>query len=334
MTADRGTPAEVHPWIKAGQDEIRFGVFGGPFSDWPSLRTFVAEAEALWADSYWAFDHPLNSYNGPDWATTLAVLAVSTERIRLGTLVVCPYFRNAVVLARQAADIDRLSDGRLVLGLGLGDGEDEFAQMHIQFPPVAVRLAYLRETVEVLLVLWSGEPCTYEGHHIQVRDAKLSALPVQRPHIPLLIAGGGEQGTLPMVAELGDMANLGAYKAAGGAATIDDVRRKLAVLDERCGELDKSPDSILRSHVALRSLPAPTRRAVEDKVAALPSDLREQYRIAFGLMATPEEAVAIYQELVDAGMRTFILRIWEDDRETVILFAERGLPRLRIPSAA
>jgi alkanesulfonate monooxygenase SsuD/methylene tetrahydromethanopterin reductase-like flavin-dependent oxidoreductase (luciferase family) len=316
--------------VKAGQSEIRFGVFGGPFGDWPRLRAFVQDAEALGADSYWIPDHPLNSQDGPDWAVTLAALAVSTERIRLGALVVCPYYRSAVVLARQAADIDRLSSGRLVLGLGLGDAENEFAQMAIPFPRVAVRLAYLRETVEVLRALWSGEPCTYEGHYIEVRDATLSALPVQHPHIPLLIAGGGEQGTLPMVAELADMANLGAYKAAGGAATIGDVRRKLAVLDERCRQLGRSPDSILRSHVALRSLLAPTRRAVEAKAAALSPGLREQYRIAYGLMATPDEAVAIYQELIDAGMRTFILRIWEDDAETVRLFAEGVLPRLNI----
>ena len=334
MTPGPGVPREVHPWVKAGQSEIRFGVFGGPFTDWPRLHSFVREAETLGADSYWAFDHPLNLNDGPDWATTLAALAVSTERIRLGTLVVCPYFRNAVVLARQAADIDRLSDGRLVLGLGLGDGEDEFAQMAIPFPPVAERLAYLRETIEVITALWSGEPCTYEGRYIKVLDATLSALPVQRPHIPLLIAGGGERGTLPMVAQVGDMTNLGAYKAAGGAATIDDVRRKLRVIDERCRELGRSPDSILRSHVALRSLLAPTRSAVEAKLAALPQGLRAQYQIAYGLMATPEEAVAIYQELVDAGMRTFILRIWEDDRETVRLFAEEVLPRLKIASAA
>ncbi len=309
-------------------------MFGGPFGDWRRLRAFVEEAEALGVDSYWAFDHPINQLDARDLATTLAALAVSTERIRLGTLVVCPYYRSAVVLARQAADIDRLSGGRLVLGLGLGDLESDFDQMAIDFPPVGDRLAYLRETIEVLQALWTGETSTYEGRYIQVRDATLSALPVQRPHIPLLIAGGGERGTLPMVASVGDMANFGAWKGVGGAATIEDVRRKLAVLDERCRGLGRSPDSTVRSHVTLRSLLAPTRRAVEAKVAALPPSLLEQFRIADGLMATPEEAVPIYQALIDAGMRTFILRIWEDDRETVRLFAERVLPELKISNPA
>jgi alkanesulfonate monooxygenase SsuD/methylene tetrahydromethanopterin reductase-like flavin-dependent oxidoreductase (luciferase family) len=121
----------VHPWVAEGARRVRFGVMAGPLNDWPRLSAFVARAEELGFDSYWAIDHPLR---GADWATNLAALAVTTRSLRLGTLVACVYYRNPVLLARQAADVDRLSGGRFVLGLGIGHVEREFARMGISFP--------------------------------------------------------------------------------------------------------------------------------------------------------------------------------------------------------
>lgn len=320
-------PAGAHPWVAAGQDEVRFGIIGGPVEDWPRLLGLVRLAESLGADAYWLFDHPLDH---ADWATTLAALAVATDRIRLGTLVACPHYRSAILLANQAADIDRMSSGRFVLGLGVGDSRRDFDRMAMPFPPVDERLVYLRETIAVVRALLAGERVSFEGRFVRVREAAIEAPPVQTPYVPLLIAGGGERGTLPLAAELADMTNFGAFKAVGGAATLDDIRRKLAVIDARCAELGRPAGAVLRSHITLRSLLAPTRRRVEAKAAALPPGILGQYHLVDGLLATPEEAVPIYQALVDAGMRTFMLRIWEDDGETVRLFAEEVLPKLTI----
>ena len=85
------------------------------------LRDFVQMVEGLGFDSYWAIDHPSSPASGADCWTTLAALATSTHTIRLGPLVNCVDYRHPVMLARMAADVDRLSDGRLVLGLGIGD---------------------------------------------------------------------------------------------------------------------------------------------------------------------------------------------------------------------
>src|SRR5439155_3197763 len=121
----------VHPWVAEGQRRVRFGVCLGPRSDWARLLAFAETAERAGLDSYWALDHPMG---GTDCWTLLAALAVRTEHLRLGTLVDCVYYRSPAMLARLAADVDRLSGGRLILGLGIGDAEREFAQMGLTYP--------------------------------------------------------------------------------------------------------------------------------------------------------------------------------------------------------
>jgi alkanesulfonate monooxygenase SsuD/methylene tetrahydromethanopterin reductase-like flavin-dependent oxidoreductase (luciferase family) len=98
-----------------------------------------------------------------DCWTTLAALAVHTERLRLGSLVSCVYYRPAALLARMAADVDRLSGGRLVLGLGVGDIPHEFAQLGLTEPPFPERAAALAETIALVRGLWDEAPVTLRG---------------------------------------------------------------------------------------------------------------------------------------------------------------------------
>src|SRR5579883_2180475 len=132
MTADR--PA--HPWIEAGQHRIRFAIAGAFIKEWSETLDFVLRAEALGFDAYWANDHPTRSM---DCWSTLTALAMATRKIRLLSLVSCIYYRSPLFLARLAADVDRVSQGRLVMGVGVGDDVPEFAQMQIPFPPVRER---------------------------------------------------------------------------------------------------------------------------------------------------------------------------------------------------
>src|SRR5918995_1897898 len=132
-------PTGMHPWVAQWHDRIGFGVSIFPHPpDWQGFIRLVQQIEAMGIDSYWSYDHPAAN---PDCWTALAALAVSTGRIRLGTMVDCIYYRPAYLLARQAADVDRASDGRLVLGLGIGRLEEEFAVMGLSFPPTPIRLA-------------------------------------------------------------------------------------------------------------------------------------------------------------------------------------------------
>ena len=126
----------THPWVAEGERRVRFGIGGGPREDWGALREFVQRAEEEGFASYSTPDHPAML---PDCWTTLAALAEVTRTIRLAALVTCAPYRNPVLLARMAADVDRISGGRVVLGLGSGDMPPEFAQLGLPYPPVAQR---------------------------------------------------------------------------------------------------------------------------------------------------------------------------------------------------
>jgi alkanesulfonate monooxygenase SsuD/methylene tetrahydromethanopterin reductase-like flavin-dependent oxidoreductase (luciferase family) len=315
-------PPGVHPWVAEQDRRVRFGV-GPQRADWPALRDWVGHLEALGFDSFWVQDHPSTS---TDCWTTLAALAVATSTIRLGTSVSCVYYRSPWLLARQAADVDRLSGGRLVLGLGIGDRPEEFRQAGVEWPPTAARQRALDETVHIVRGLWRGEPFTYAGEHFRVEEARQVWGPVQQPYVPLLIAGGGERGTLRQVAAHADMCNFGGHEHTGTARTLDDVRRKLGALRRHCAAAGRPPEAILRSHIALPLILAPTPEALRAKLDALPAPTRES-RNRGGLVAgTPGEAVAYYRELVAAGMRYFIAAT--GDRETVDLLAEHVMPAL------
>jgi alkanesulfonate monooxygenase SsuD/methylene tetrahydromethanopterin reductase-like flavin-dependent oxidoreductase (luciferase family) len=318
----------VHPWVAEGRARVRFGVCLGPRSHWPRLLAFARLAERVGLDGYWALDHPLG---GADCWTLLAALAVRTERLRLGTLVDCVHYRNPVMLARLAADVDRLSGGRLVLGLGIGDAEHEFDQMGLAFPGAPARQRALEETVRILLGVWSGESFTFEGEHFRVREAVLRHGPVQGPRPPLLIAGGGERVTLRQVAQYADASNFGAHELIGSAYGVEGVGRKLAALRRHCGELGRPYDAILRTHLTMPLVLAPTPAAVERKAAAaLPHDARDRYRTST-LAGTPDEAVAYYRGLAAAGLQYFVATVIGDDRETVRLLGEEVAPRVQTP---
>jgi alkanesulfonate monooxygenase SsuD/methylene tetrahydromethanopterin reductase-like flavin-dependent oxidoreductase (luciferase family) len=112
MVEERAPQASGHPWVTDGQRQLRFGIAGGPMGDWPRLRDFVQTAESLGFYSYWRSDHPLLA---PNCWTMLAAVAAHTQRVRLGSMVSCVYYRNPVVLARMVVDVDRISEGRVVL---------------------------------------------------------------------------------------------------------------------------------------------------------------------------------------------------------------------------
>jgi alkanesulfonate monooxygenase SsuD/methylene tetrahydromethanopterin reductase-like flavin-dependent oxidoreductase (luciferase family) len=291
--------------------------------DWSAFLAWVQEAEALGFDSVWAQDHPPRY---PDWGTTLAALALATRTIRLGPLVSCIAYRNPVVLAQAAADIDRLSQGRFVLGVGIGDVPAEFDQLGISFPSVRDRQAALAEALEIVTGVWGPVPFTYTGAHFRVREVNVPR-PVQTPHVPILIAGGGERVTLRQVARYADVSNFSPSPYAGGVTGLAEVRRKLTILDRYCDAVGRPRQAILRSHLVLPLLLAPTASALRTKLAELSS--AEIDLFGAGLLAgTPREVLAHYRALVSAGIQYFIATTRENDFETLRLLATDVLPEL------
>src|SRR5579859_3957982 len=120
-----------HPWVASHAEGIKFGIAMAPSGDWAKAKEIVQAAEELGFDSLWLPDHPLLGWDS--W-TMLAGLAEATKRIRLGTMVSCVYYRNPVHLARAVADVDRISGGRVVLGIGSGDMPWEFEQLGMPYP--------------------------------------------------------------------------------------------------------------------------------------------------------------------------------------------------------
>jgi alkanesulfonate monooxygenase SsuD/methylene tetrahydromethanopterin reductase-like flavin-dependent oxidoreductase (luciferase family) len=317
-------PAGVHPWVAAGDRTVRFGIFGAPRADWSAARDWVLLAERLGFDSFWASDHP--TYFTVDCWTLLAALAVTTTRIRLGSLVSCVLYRGPTLLARMAADVDRMSQGRLLLGLGIGDHAPEFDELAIPFARPRERQAALEETIQIVRGLWGESTFTFTGAHFQVRQSNAHPGPLQQPRVPLLIAGGGEHVTLRQVGQYADASNFGPSDYTGSAFSLEDVERKLAALRRHCAELGRPPESILPTHTTLGLLIAESARDVR---ARLGDESQRQPTFRFDRVAgTPDEVTAYFAALVAAGMRYFILNVHQFDVETLHLLAERVVPAL------
>jgi len=163
----------------------------GTFADAALVAELAAEAEAAGWDGFFVWDHILAPYVVPiaDPWVLLTAVAIATRRIRIGPMVTPLPRRRPEELARQAVTIDRLSDGRLILGLGSGD---DTRREYSAFDGPAddrTRAELLDEGLEVLAGLWTGEPFTHEGQHFHVNDATFLPRPVQQPRIPIWIAG-------------------------------------------------------------------------------------------------------------------------------------------------
>jgi len=144
-------------------------------------------------------------------------LAAHTERITLGSLVLCDAFRLPALLARQAVSIDHASRGRFELGIGWGSVREEFTTFGVGSTEPSARVDRLRETLEVMRSLWAGEVVDYDGRYHQLRGARQEPLPLG--HIPIVIGGTGRK-TLALVREFADWWNV----HVGSLEKLDELR--------------------------------------------------------------------------------------------------------------
>lgn len=194
-------------------------VNGLAVSTYPDMSAVAKTAEGYGFDSVWLCDHFLTvspedyvmdagitgEGGGADegtrakslpllegW-TALTALARDTTRLRLGTSVLCNSYRHPSVLAKMAATLDVISEGRLDLGLGAGWFEREFEAYGIPFPPVRDRVSALGEALQVIRAVWTQPNPTYTGEFYTLNGAICEPPPVQRPHPPLWIGGEGDR---------------------------------------------------------------------------------------------------------------------------------------------
>jgi F420-dependent oxidoreductase-like protein len=235
-----------------------FSELGGARVSWEGLAATARRAEDLGFDSVWVSDHfflSLSRYGGPDQPygsaeplTTLAGLAATTERIRLGTLVLSAGFRHPALLAKAAATIDLASGGRLDLGLGAGWYEDEYRAFGYDFGTLGDRFEILEETVEVLTLLFGEkEPVTWEGTRFRLEEAYCRPRPAQEPRPPLWLGGKGGPRLLRLVARRADGWNT------VWAWTPEAYGERSRVLARICEREGRDPGTVRRS-VGLNTL--------------------------------------------------------------------------------
>jgi probable F420-dependent oxidoreductase len=158
--------------------------------------------------------------------------AEATTRLRVGTNVLNNDFRHPVLVAREAATVDLLTDGRLQLGLGAGHMQSEYDQAGLRFEAGGTRVARLAEAVAIVKGLLKGEPVTVAGRYYRVTEHTLHPLPVQQPHPPLLIGGNGRR-LLTLAAKEADIVGLSGITFRRGGAEPDLSGWRVAEVDAR-----------------------------------------------------------------------------------------------------
>jgi alkanesulfonate monooxygenase SsuD/methylene tetrahydromethanopterin reductase-like flavin-dependent oxidoreductase (luciferase family) len=229
---------------------MRFAVWPSTSQPWADVLQVARHAEATGWDGVYVADHFM--VDGETAATdrptpmleataVLAALATATDRVRLGSLVFGITYRHPAVLAKWAATVDHVSNGRLLLGVGAGWQENEHAQYGIDLGPPRQRIARFVEALDVITGLLGARSTTVPGEHYRVTEGLAEPKPVQEP-LPLLIGAKGDR-MLGVVARYADEWNM------WGLA--DAIAERAAALDAACQRVERDPATIARSCQAL-----------------------------------------------------------------------------------
>ena len=293
-------------------------------------KNIALKAEKLGYDSVWICDH-FSWEKLRVWLecwTTLSALSSITKKIRLGTIVLCNLYRNPSLAAMMGTTLDSISNGRLEFGIGAGWNDIECYNFGIKFPRPKKRLGMLKESVEILKNLWTQECTTYLGKYYTIRDAYCEPKPVQKPHPPILIGGGGEKLTLKIVAKLADKSNF--------SGTLETVERKLGLLKKYCSRLGRDYESIEKTTNGYVVINQTHEEYIQDMKRRhmemnSPGSFSEWIKGAetFYIAGTPDECFEKIIQYVDIGITSFILKFGRvpemDDME---LFANEVIRKI------
>ena len=228
---------------------LQFGVYLPQLKfSYEDIRDRVQCAERLGYDSVWFYDH-FYTPGIPDvpafeaW-TLVSALAAVTDRIRFGHMVLCNAFRHPALLAQMALTLDSISRGRLDLGIGSGSYPREFAEYGFPYASFKERSEQLDEAVQILKLLFTQTRSSFTGRHYSLQDAPSPLRPIQTPHPPIMIGGGGEKFTLPLVAKHADIWNCPTYSLA-------EFEHKLGVLHGECDRIQRDPATLRISEEAM-----------------------------------------------------------------------------------
>ena len=276
-------------------------------------------AERLGYHSFWLVDH-FWTLGMPDLdlleaVTMMSAIAARTERVRIGTLVLCNSFRNPALLAKSLTTIDHISDGRLEVGLGAGWMEQEYRANGYEFPSVGTRLRQLDEGLQILKAMFTENRANFKGRYYTVTDAPNNPKPVQKPHPPIMIGGAGEKVLLRLVAKYADRWNC--------PAGYRDFKKTLGVLHEHCRAVSRDPKDITVSEQLMVCIGA--NRAEADQKWEMAKG-RKPFSFT-AVKGTPDEVVKQLREHVSWGVTMFTMMFADmAPPQTVELFAREVMP--------
>ncbi len=229
---------------------MKFGLEINDF-EWPGgnaemgerLASIGRRADEAGYHSIWVWDHFIQLRTWDDailegWMS-LAFLAAATEKVMLGTLVTGVTYRHPAILVKQASTLDVLSAGRAYFGIGAAWNEREHAAFGVEYGTWTDRFELLEDTLQLARRVWSGETGRFDGKRIHLTEQMDAPRPVQQPHPPILIGGGGEKKTLRMVAQYADATHQ-------TTSDPDEFRQKMDVLRRHCDALGRDFDEIER----------------------------------------------------------------------------------------
>ncbi len=306
--------------------KVKFGVQAlQAMPDYATLREVVLECERLGFDSVWLYDHLQFTY-GPTlecW-TVLAALAEATRKIRIGPMVTCNAFRHPSLLAKMAATVDMVSNGRLNFGIGAGWHEAEAAAYGITFPRAGVRVEMLGEALQIIKRLWTESEVIFKGKHYQLCRAVSLPKPVQKPYPPILVGGGGDR-MLRLIAKHADAWN-------GGFTSPEGFTEEIARLDKACRETGRDRNEIentFQSRIVVAEKDEDAFKRAEEwreerEGAADEPDWK------FAVKGSPQTCARILQTYIDVGVTHFTLLFADAPTlKPLQLFANEVIPMFR-----
>jgi F420-dependent oxidoreductase-like protein len=326
----------------------RFDLLGiDPAQHWGVMAGLARRADGIedWS-SLWVYDHfhtvprPSDEATHEAW-TLMAAFAGVTGRVRLGQMCTCMGYRDPAYLAKVAATVDVVSEGRLEMGIGAGWYEHEWRAYGYGFPRAGERIERLAEGVEIFRQMWTQGSATHAGRHYTVDGARCAPRPLQGTSvpgsrangIPLWVAGGGEQKTLRIAARYADYTNF--------SGMPDEFAHKSEVLRAHCAQEGRPFEEIVRS-ANFNVVIGRDEAEVEARLhwirehyasAGLPADVVESTVQSFRdgpLVGTPEQVIDTLTQLEAIGMTYAICYFVEQayDLTGVELFEREVVPAL------
>jgi len=298
-----------------------------PVEKYETMSRCANEAQEAGYDAVWLYDH-FHTVPTPQleavfecW-TSMAALARDTSTIRLGQMVTCNSYRPPSLLAKMASCIDVMSHGRLILGIGAGWYRHEYEAYGYEYPDTPDRLRMLRGSLQVTKAMWTQDEATFDGRFYRIRGAVNEPKPVQKPHPPIWIGGGGEKVTLKLVAQYGDACNFN--------ADVATVRHKLEVVRQHCEAVGRDYDSVLKT-IEFYTILGDKReidRVVADQARRTGQD-EEFIRSWHPLHGDADRIAEIVNEYATLGIEYFIVNLPNAAEGGVFSrFAEEVFPQL------